>query len=363
MIPADKIKSNRFLLFLLGYHLIFTYFSWDYFVENGGDAAFYWFQTEASRNRLLCDLFHYGSDVILLFNYFFANILHLDIVFGFLLYSLIGFLGILQFYRLGKALMNGCTTVFGIDFLFLLLLLPNLHFWTATLGKEPVCFLLITAVLLEICQKKYFSIKLIVAFLLLMAIRPHIALFLLTAVMFVFFFGKQLKPMQKLLSGLVFLIVAAVAGYMVLQLSEIRYPDWERIRYFNEYSLLSFRDSGSYVPMLDYSYPYRLFTFWFRPFPGEFTTFLGWGLALENIVWLLLHLTALFLLARKWQQLHFTPVMKIILLFAVISAVIIVQRYAGFGIFARTKIMLQPFTGLVLLWILTFVPPQTEKNT
>ena len=350
-------------LFLLGYHLIFTYFSWDYFVKNGGDAAFYWFQTDASGNRSFSDLFHYGSDVVLLLNYLFAKVLQWGILFGFLLYSFIGFLGIMQFYRLGKIFLQGRTTLFGINCLFLLLLLPNLHFWTAGLGKEALCFLLTATVLLEIARNRYQSLPLILSFLLLLMIRPHIALFLLTAIALVCFFSNSLKPKQKMIFGFFFLIGTVVAGYMLLQLSEIRYLDWNRIQRFNEYSLVSFQDSGSYVPMLEYSYPYKLFTFWFRPFPGEFTTFLGWGLGLENMVWLLLHGIALFWVVRKWQQLHFGLVMKIILLFAVISSVIIVQRYSGFGIFARTKIMMQPFAGLVLLWILTFVPPQTKKNT
>lgn len=360
---ADKIKSNGLLLFLLGYHLIFTYFSWNYFAKNGGDAAFYWFQTDASRNRVFSDLFSYGSDVILLLNYLFAKVLQWDILFGFLLYSFIGFLGIIQFYQLGKILLQGKTSLYGIDCLFLLLLLPNLHFWTAGLGKEALCFLLIATVLLEIARHRYQSFPLVLSFLLLLAIRPHIALFLLTAIALVCFFSTSLKPKQKMIFGLFFLIGTAVAVYMLLQLSEIRYLDWNRIQRFNEYSLVSFKDSGSYVPMLEYFYPYKLFTFWFRPFPGEYTTFLGWGLGLENMVWLLLHGIALFLVVRKWQQLHFTLVMKIIVLFAVISGVIIVQRYSGFGIFARTKIMMQPFAGLVLLWILTFVPPQTKANT
>lgn len=363
MILADKIKSNRLLLFLLGYHLLFTYFSWEYFAEKGGDAAFYWFQTDASRNRSFSDLFHYGSDVILLLNYSFAKVLQLDIIFGFLLYSLIGFIGIIQFYRLGKVLLDEKATVFGIDYLFLLLMLPNLHFWTASLGKEAICFLLIATILLEIARKRYTAISFILAFLLLIAIRPHIALFLLMAVMAVFFFGKQLKLKQKILFGAVFLLVGFLAVYMVLQLSEIRYLDWSRIQRFNEYSLLSFKDTGSYVPMIEYSYPYKVFTFWFRPFPGEFPTFMGWGLGLENVIWIFLHAIGLVVLVRKWQQFHFAPVMKIIMIFAVISAVIIVQRYSGFGIFARTKIMMQPFIGLVLLWILTFVHPQTKENT
>lgn len=360
---AAVIKKNRLLLFLLGYHLIFTYFSWDYFMKNGGDAAFYWFQTDASKNRPFHDLFHYGSDVLLLFNYLLAKVLQLDILVGFFIYSFLGFLGIVQFYRLGKVLLKDAASLFGINCVFLLLLLPNLHFWTATLGKEPLCFLTIATILLEIAKNEYKSVKIIAALLLLMIIRPHIALFLLTAMMVVFFFGKQLKLKQKFLLGAVFSIGIAIAGYMVLQLSEIRFLNWNRIQRYNEYSLLSFKDTGSYVPMIAYSYPYKLFVFWFRPLPGEFSTFLGWGLSLENSVWLCLHLAALFVIVKKWQRIHFTAVMKIIMIFAVISAIIIVQRYSGFGIFARNKIMMQPFVGLVLLWVLTFVRPQANEKT
>ena len=47
---------------------------------------------------------------------------------------------------------------------------------------------------------------------------------------------------------------AVVLFYMVLTLSKIKYLDWERIVRFNRGSVLSFSDSGSYVPMETYSW-------------------------------------------------------------------------------------------------------------
>ncbi|WP_313803805.1 hypothetical protein [Flavobacterium sp.] len=356
---SGKKAENIFLSALLCYHFLFAFFAFEYFKKNGGDASFYWFSSEASKNTVFSELQFYGSDFVLRVNFFFAKLLHLGIEWGFVIYSFIGFLGIWQYYRLGK-LLGFCESTFLKKALFyLMLLLPNLHFWTAGLGKESLCFLCLATFFYELAHERY-RLMMLLSFVVLACIRPHVAIFLISAIFLVLFFKKTIPVKYKLGLTFLFIVVFVVFFYMVLQLSEINYFDWKRIQRYNEYSLLSFQHSNTYVPMVEYSYPFRLFTFWFRPFPGEVNTLYGWVLGMENLIWLLLHSVAVYLLLKNYKKLHFPAVFKVILIFALISTLIIVERYSGFGIFARTKIMMQPFVGVVLLWI--FVESSSRKT-
>lgn len=358
-----RYKEKIFLIFLSGYHLLFTFLTWDYYSKKSGDAAFYWFQLDSSASKLVSGLKYYGSDLILLLNYPFAKGLGLDIRFGFLIYSLIGLLGIIQFYNLCKFFMQGKWVCKGIDIYLLLLFLPNLHYWTAMLGKEALCFLFISTILLELAKRNYRSAAMIVSVVFLILIRPHVALMLLFSGFTVYlFFEKGSLRIKLMLSGVAMAVFSGLF-YMFLQLSEIKRFDVSRIQRFNEFSLLSFKDSGTYVPIIEYSYPYKIFTFYFRPFVSEVPTFYGWVLGIENLIMLLLHIVALVLVVWYYKKLGFPFVFKIILCFALVSGLLIVQRYSGFGIFARTKIMMQPFVLLVLLWIIAEVRNLTIDKT
>lgn len=345
-------KNNWvFGVILFGYHLLFTFMAYHFFKEKGGDAAFYWLQLKASESKDWLDFFNYGSDFMLFLNYPFAKLFHLNIAFGFFLYSCIGFLGIFQLYRLLRFHIGDRLLFFGINWLPLLLFLPNLHFWTAMLGKEALCFLFIATVLLELSKGKYTSIALLSSFLLLTVIRPHVSLMLFFSVFTGFFFFGKWTLKTKLIAFAIAAVVCSGLFYMFLQLSEIKSLDFERIRRFNVFSLMSFKDSGTYVPIIEYSYPYKLFTFYFRPLFTEIPSLYGIVLGLENVLVLTAHLLAFVLFLLHYKKLVFPLVFKVILIFALISGVLIVQRYSGFGIFARTKVMLQPFVMVVVLWI------------
>lgn len=348
-------KETVFLALLSAYHFFFTFLNWNYYLKNGGDAAFYWFQLPSSAQRSISDLGFYGSDFILLLNYPFAKLIGLDIYFGFFIYSFIGLFGIIQFYRLLQFHLGNRLQFFGLNCWGIVLFLPNLHFWTAMLGKEALCFLFIATILLEVSKQNYKSVAFIRSLFFLILIRPHIALMLVFSVFIShLFFGKLTVKTKLIMSGIT-VVVCSGLFYMFLQLSKIKTLDFERIKRFNEFSLLSFKDSDTYVPIITYSYPYKVFTFYFRPLLCEIPSFYGIALGLENMLILILHVWGFGLYVWHYKKLVLPLVFKIILSFALISGLLIVQRYSGFGIFARTKVMMQPFVMLILLWIIARV--------
>jgi len=138
-----------------------------------------------------------------------------------------------------------------------------------------------------------------------------------------------------------------------LILSEIKSFDWDRLQRFNLGSILSFQNSGSYVPIHEYTYPEKFFAFFFRPFFFDAVNLYQFVLSIENLILLTFHLLVLYLAIKYYKLIHLTWLDKVLIGFVIFSFILYVERYASLGIFVRTKVMLQPFLVIVLIKILS----------
>jgi hypothetical protein len=345
------MKTKNYIL-LFGYHLLFIIYAYQLRVSKGiSDAHLYWGKTLDLDQYSWLDFADYGTNFVLFLNYPFIK-LGLPFWFGFLLYGTIGFLGIVKWIQWSSLLLKDTLTYKGFNFLYLIFLLPNLHVWTASLGKEALIFFGIAAVFYAITTQKYVTFTTILGSLMVLIIRPHVALMLCAAIGLIYLFRKDLALKRRMVFATVFLVMGLGLLYMVFQLSAIRYWDWNRITYFNQYSVLSFRHSGSYVPMLEYNYFYQWFSFQFRPLFFDADTLVMTLASIENSIILVLFIVALFFGLRFYQKINFNTTMKTVFLFTFIASVIYIERYANLGIFMRTKMMFQPFMIIVLVLII-----------
>lgn len=346
-----KIDEHFYFLLFLGiYHLFFVFISFDYVTKNGSDSFLYWFQTESTQHKSWFEFFNYGTNAVLFLNYPFAKILSIPFFFGFLLYSLIGFFGFIQLYRLALLIMNKTVIPKAIKYLlYTFLLLPNTHFWTSMIGKEAIIFAALSTLFLKAYQQKFTSVGFILSFLVVFVIRPHVAFMLLLALLFVLLFSSKMNGKQKTITFGGVSLMLLISFFMFLQLSEIKRLDWSRIQRYNLVSLRSFEGSGSFVPMENYSYPMKLFTFYFRPLFEKFDNLYFWGLNIENAFWLLLILFGIFLFVNYRSIFWKDDFAKFIVFFCLIGGILFTQRYSGLGIFVRTKIMFLPYLGLLII--------------
>lgn len=345
------MSKYKFHIILFFYHLLFICFLYYFVSVQGGDAHLYWGKTVDLDQYSWFDFAEYGTKFILFLNYPLIK-LGLPFWFGFLVYGTIGFFGILKWMQWSSLLLKDTLTYKGFNFLYLIFLLPNLHFWTASLGKEALIFYGLAAIFYAITTQKYFTFSAILGSLMVLIIRPHVALMLCAAIGLVYLFQKDRALKKRIALATVFLLVGLGLLYMVFQLSAIRYWDWERITYFNEYSILSFRHSGSYVPMLEYNYFYQWFSFHFRPLFFDAGTLAMILASFENGIILVLYITALFFGLKFYHKINISIAMKTVFLFTFIASVLYIERYANLGIFMRTKMMFQPFMTVALVLII-----------
>lgn len=342
-------KKTYFTLFL--YHTLFSVISYFYILKYNGDACHYWERKQNIDYSSWKSFLNVGTDFVVLINYPFVKF-GVPFFVGFLIYSIIGFIGILNFIKFSNFIFKDGFYIKKFNVLNLIFFLPNLHFWTSLIGKEVLMFYGLSSIFYCIVSYKLKSFHSVFSLLLIILIRPHVALILISSISIILLITSNYSVKKKivilsLISGINIILLK-----LVFQLTKIYYFDIDRISYFNRFSILSFKNSGSYVPMLDYNYFYKLFSFNFRPLFFDANSIFSYMASAENCIILFIHIIFAYYVTINYKKISFPIWAKIIFLYVLISSVIFVERYANLGIFMRTKIMFQPFMIIALLYII-----------
>ena len=344
--------QKQWITILFIYHCFFIYFAYLIREIRGkSDALLYWGLTFDIDKYSWMSFAKFGTSFVIFINYPFIK-LGFPFWFGFVIYGIIGFYGVLIYIKWIHNVLGTKLIIKGYNIIPAMYVLPNLHFWNAGIGKEPLIFFGLAAVFYAFTTNIYKSFSFIVGILLILIIRPHVALMLLLSWSLVYFFNRKISIKKRLFFTTICSLLLVVLLYIVFQMTHIRYWDWQRITYFNEYSIHSFRYSGSYVPMLDYNWFYKMFSFYFRPLFYDANSITSLFASLENVFVLSIHSIGLYFIVRFRNKIIYAEWLKWILVFTLICGILYVQRYANLGIFMRTKMMFQPFTIIGLLFII-----------
>jgi hypothetical protein len=367
-----KNLSNKFAFFdkklmnrLYWYHLVFFLIYFTYATFEASDSKAYYFDARIVRENWT-SLFLTGTKFII----FVANPLvqfGLSYLSVMLIFAWTGYVGFVFAYIFFKENITINVTVFKkYDLLTLLLFLPNMHFWTASLGKGSLIFmgLMLFAYALRFPQKRLFAL-LLGGFLVYM-IRPHVMLFLLVGVMVGIITGKS-----KLGAGVKLLILAASIAFLITAkgsiLSVAKLQDSENVvQDFDQFALEQagrLETSGSGVQMSNYSLPFKFFTFWFRPLFVDSPGLLGLFSSAENLIYLLL-----FAKIANRRFLRFITkapyLVKTSLIIFVLTSFALTFVMSNLGIMMRQKSMVMYFGFFVIYYFLASEKYQLlQKNT
>ncbi len=353
-----KHTSRYFPYILMGYHLLFSVIGWKYIMLNNGDAVRYWFVGQDLSGVSWSSFFQPGTDIIKIFTFPLVKYFHLPFYIGFLIFSAISAIG---FYRLWKLLMK----ISGISmpaqmFSFVLLLFPDVHFWTSLIGKESPLFVAIVIAVAELYQKKILSRRLWLSILFVALVRPHVA------AVIIFSFGIAVLLDKKIIlkiKGIV-LFLSIIGGYLLYQLlfivTKTKVSLTERIQFLYHLHITKLREKEAHVPLDEYSLPYKLFTFYFRPLPLEKE---GWfyGIwSIENAIQLFIFCVLIYVTVRNFQKIRCTFVMVFSIVFIFAFALMYVYAYANWGLISRTKILALPMLAVFMVEILKTVTIKTK---
>lgn len=266
-----------------------------------------------------------------------------------------GYLGFLYAYLFIREKIPIKITVFKkIDLLTLILFFPNMHFWTASLGKGSAIFLGLMMFTYAIIAPKSRMRLLIFASAIIFYIRPHVFMFVAVGAILGYMSGKEKIPLwQKfmvfvVMIGALVLLQDQILGVMNLQNSENLIEDFEAAAEKNSEDLST---AGSGVDMSSYPLPLKLFTFWFRPLFFDAPNILGLITSVENLMYLLLF----FKICRKdfIKFIRKSPAlvkMSLVIFFMASFAMTFVM--SNLGIIMRQKTMVMYFIFFVIYYYL-----------
>ncbi len=346
--------SKKLMNQLFGYHIVFLGIYYSYTIFNRSDSKMYFSRTLLSR-RDWFDHFGTSTTFIDFLSYPFINFLGFSYEMMMVLFAWMGYLGFVYAYLFFRENIPLKITVYkNFDLLTLILFFPNMHFWTASLGKGAPIFLGLMMFAYAIKSTRSRLMTLILGSLLIFFIRPHVFLFVAVGTVLGYMsgkekisFGRKLFIYIVMIGGL-WLVQDQILGVVGLEGSEDLVEGFED---FSEDRSESLSSSGSGVDMSSYPLPLKLFTFWFRPLFFDAPGILGIITSVENLMYLLLFVKILkkdFLTFVKNSNI----VVKMSLVVFLLTSFAMTFVMSNLGIIMRQKSMVMYFAFFVIYYYL-----------
>ena len=346
--------SKKLMNQLFWYHIVFLGIYYSYTIFNRSDSKMYFIRPQREDWGWF-EFFGTSTTFIDFLSYPFINFLGFNYEMMMVLFAWMGYLGFVYAYLFFRENIPVKITVFkNFDLLTLILFFPNMHFWTASLGKGAPIFLGLMMFAYAIKSTKSRLMTLIIGSILIYFIRPHVFLFVAVGTVLGYMsgkekisFGRKLFIYIVMIGGLL-LVQDTILGMAGLEGSEDLVEGFED---FSEDRSGSLSSSGSGVDMSSYPLPLKLFTFWFRPLFFDAPGILGLITSVENLMYLLLFVKILkkdFITFIK----NSTVVVKMSLVVFFLSSFAMTFVMSNLGIIMRQKSMVMYFAFFVIYYYL-----------
>jgi hypothetical protein len=206
------------------------------------------------------------------------------------LFAWMGYWGFIYFYIFIKENIRIKHLWQGIDLTTLILFLPNMHYWTSSLGKGSIIFFGVALTAYGLSRLTTRKTAILIGLLLVYHVRPHIFLVLSVGIILGLVTGKQKIPMYQK-----FIVFAGSTIAVVLLYDQILAfggLDTENLLdSFDETSAKRAHDlarSGSGIDISSYPFIFKLITFWYRPLFFDAPSLPGIMVSLENLFYIIL---------------------------------------------------------------------------
>lgn len=342
----DKKKMN--LLYV--YHMVFFGVYLWYAYNNPSDSKNYFKEIEEHTGTWL-ELFGTDTTFINFLSYPFYQ-LGFNYEMLMVTFAWFGYLGFMYAYMFFREKIPIKVKFLKIDLLTLILFFPNMHFWTASLGKGAPIFLGLMMFTYAIIEPKSRIFLLFLGSVIIFHIRPHVFMFVAVGAVLGFMSGKEKIAFWKKalvyvgMIGTLFLVQDQILAVMGLQGSENIIEDFQQS---SEKRSEDLSETRSGVDMSSYPLPLKLFTFWFRPLFVDAPNILGLITSVENLLYLLL-----FVKILKKDFISFilkSPAMvKMSLVIFLMSSFAMTFVMSNLGIIMRQKSMVMYFIFFVIYY-------------
>ncbi|MBD8490448.1 hypothetical protein IFO69_16980 [Echinicola sp. CAU 1574] len=290
----QKAVNLQVLNNLYWYHMLFVAIYYTYGQFRNSDSHAYYHNAEFPEVGWM-ELFSNGTHFIEWLAFPFVQYLHFNYEMMMVLFGWLGYIGFLFFYLFFKENLNLRIKFQGYDIVTLLMFLPNMHFWTSSLGKGSAIFCGIGMLVYGLSYPGHRKVILAVGGFLTYFIRPHIFFAIMIGMGLSFLLGREKMPLyQKVLSVIIGITISVlIYDKLLIYLRLDEDNVWESFVSQTGFTAGQLQHAGSSVDMRSYSLPVKLFTFWFRPLFIDAPNFLGIFVSVENL-FCLVYFTKIF---------------------------------------------------------------------
>lgn len=286
----DRMILNR----LFFYHLFLSIIYYLYAILNPSDSNYYYHKVEYFyRGPNWSDFYGTSTTFIEWTGYPFIHFLGFSYEAMMALFAFFGWVGFVFFYKFFKEEIRFKHSVLGTDFILLIFLLPNLHFWAGSFGKGSFIFLGIALLFYGMSKINKRILYMLIGGIITYHIRPHIMLVILISGVIGFTFSSKRVGL-----GLKILMIGvSIVSFALIYKDVLNMVGIDEGKEFSQGLDLTHRatelqKATSGVDITNYSLPLQVFTFLFRPLFVDAPGMLGFIVSFENVF--LLYITILF---------------------------------------------------------------------
>ncbi|MFM7709818.1 MAG: hypothetical protein ACKO5C_02770 [Ferruginibacter sp.] len=339
------VHSDGYLWTLFVTHYLLTSAYMIYAFSTTSD-SFKYYEIASSSSEWLA-LLEIGTSFIHFLAWPFASGFGLSYIATTILFSYFGYLAILYLYVTVKENISLKPVFWGLTFAELVFLLPNLHFWSSSIGKGSVILMGLSFFIFGLSRINRRFIWVLAGALMVFFVRPHIFITLVVSVMLGLLITQSgikgyLRWPLLILSAVVFLYLSST----VLSFTETESFD------ITSSNTLAHRakelsKSTSGVNIQEYGTIMKLFTFWFRPLFVDGLGVFGFIASIENLLFLTMFIVMVKEGISSWST--WNAWFRICLFIFLLGSFILSQVTGNLGIAIRQKAQFMPFFFIVFL--------------
>ena len=337
------VFSEGYLWLLFGVHSLLTIAYAVYAANNSSDSIGYYSISKSATNWF--DLWGIGTTFIYFIAWPFTNLLSLSYYSSMIVFAFFGYIAILFFYITAKENLKLEPVWHGLTVLEMVFLLPNLHFWSASLGKGSTILLALGLFAYGLSRFNRRIIPMVIGGFITFMIRPHILLAIIISIMLGLILTSS--GIKTYLRWIIFI----TAGIIFLYISDdvLKFADTDSIDILSSSSIshraseLSKASTG--VDIQNYGFFMKLFTFWFRPLFFDGQGALGILVSFENMLYMYMFYIIIKRGVLHWRD--WNGWFRICLLLFLFGSVALAQVTGNLGIAMRQKAQLMPFFFIV----------------
>ncbi len=342
----NNTSPNISKVYLWTLYIVHICLSLVYFIYAGittSDSIAYYKVSSNSQDWI--SFFQAGSPFIRFLAWPFSNLMQLSYYAVMLLFSYFGFLGILLLYAAAKENILLKKKVYNLTALEWIFLLPNIHFWSASLGKGSIMILGIGLFIYGLSRFNYRIIYIFIGSFVIYFTRPHILFTSIAGILV-----ALLLTRSGINKGVKFvLIIVAFAAIYNLTDKVLEFTDTDSLNILNSSSIAhkaqELSKSTSGVDLSDYNPMTKLLTFWYRPLFFDAPGLMGVLVSFENILLIIFSFSIIKVVVLKWK--YFNGWFLICGFTFLLGSFALAQVSGNLGIALRQKAQLMPLFHII----------------